>query len=69
MSTRFVNIDRQSPMLLPTDMREWVPDDDLAHFVLEAVETVPHSKFRFHDRGTGSEQYPPRMMLAMLIYC
>ena len=69
MSTRFVNIDRQSPMLLPTDMREWVPDDDLAHFMLEAVETVPHSKFRFHDRGTGSEQYPPRMMLAMLIYC
>jgi transposase len=50
-------------------MREWVPEDDLAHFVLEAVKTVPLSKFRVNDRGTGSEQYPPHMMLALVIYC
>ena len=34
MSTRFVNIDRETPMLLPVDLREWVRGDDLAHFVL-----------------------------------
>jgi len=28
MSTRFVNLDRQTPMLMPPDLRSWVPDDD-----------------------------------------
>ncbi len=41
----------------------------MAHFVLAAVETVPLSSFRVNQRGTGSEQYPPHMLLALLIYC
>ena len=69
MSTRFVDIDRSTPMLLPPDMRSWVPEDDLVHFVLEAVEMVPLTEFEVNQRGTGSAQYPPRMMLALLIYC
>ena len=69
MSARFVNVDRDTPLLLPVDMRLWVPEDDLVHFVLAAVEGVCLSAFRVNDRGTGSEQYPPRMMLALLIYC
>jgi transposase len=50
-------------------MRSWVPDDDLVHFVLLAVEGVPLSTFSVNHRGSGSEQYPPRMLLALLIYC
>ena len=69
MAERFVNIDRQTPMLMPPDMRSWVPDDDLVHFVLLAVEGVPLSTFSVNHRGSGSEQYPPRMLLALLIYC
>lgn len=38
MGERLVNIDRQRPMLLPPDLREWVAEKDLAHLVLEAVE-------------------------------
>ena len=26
--------------LLPPDLRDWIPEDDLAHFVIEAVERV-----------------------------
>ena len=69
MSTRFVNIDRQTPMLMAPDLRSWVREDDLVHFVLEAVETVPLSRFMVNYRGSGSEQYPPRMLLALLIDC
>jgi hypothetical protein len=29
MGKRFVNIDRRSPMLLPPDSREWVPQDHM----------------------------------------
>ena len=50
-------------------MRDWVPEDDLSHFVLEAVNRVPMSTFVVNERGTGSAQYHPRMMLALLVYC
>jgi transposase len=69
MAAHFVNIDRNTPMLLPVDMRDWIAGDDMAHFILEAVELVDLAKFRINERGCGSEQFPPRMMLALLIYC
>jgi transposase len=69
MSARFVNLDRQTPMFLPCDLREWVPADHLVHFILDAVDQIPTGHFRVNHRGTGSEQYPPTMMLTLLIYC
>src|SRR6266581_181818 len=69
MPARLVNIDRQTPMFLPCDLREWVPSDHIVHFILDAVEQLPTAHFHVNDRGTGSEQYPPGMMLALLIYC
>jgi len=69
MAARFVDIDRQTPMFLPCDLREWVPADHLVHFILDAVEQIPTAHFQVNHRGTGSEQYPPAMMLALLIYC
>ena len=69
MAARFVNIDRDTPMLLPCDLRQWVPPEHVVHFILDAVAQVPTEHFRINHRGTGSEQYPPAMMLALLIYC
>ena len=66
---KFVDRDQSQLYLLPVDMREWVPDDDLSHFVVEAVNRVPMSSFVVNERGTGSAQYHPRMMLALLVYC
>lgn len=68
MAERLVNIDRQTPMLLPPDLREWVAENDLAHLVLEAVELCDMSGAQLNVRGSGSEQYPPSMMMALLIY-
>jgi transposase len=56
-------------MLLPPDLREWVPEDDMVHFVVEAVEGMNLPTLKINRRGSGSEQYPPKMMLALLIYC
>ena len=69
MPARFVNLDRQRPMFPPCDRRDWVPAGHIVHFILEAVEQIPTGHFRIHHRGTGSEQYPPAMLLALLIYC
>ena len=68
MGARLVNIDRSTPLLLPPDLRDWVREDDLVHFVLDAIEALPLTQFRLNHRGTGSEQYPPRMLLALLVY-
>src|ERR1700720_1119984 len=68
MAERLVNVDRQTPMLLPPDLREWVADNELAHLILEAVELCDMSGARLNVRGSGSEQYPPSMMMALLIY-
>jgi transposase len=69
LAERFVEVDRSTPMLLPADLRDWVPEDDLVHFVIEAVKTLPSGEFVVNERGTGYAQYPPSMMLALLIYC
>lgn len=68
MATRFVRIDRETPLLLPPDLRDWVPKSHLAHYILDAVEELDLSGVRTNERGTGSEQYPPGMLLALLIY-
>ncbi len=69
MAERFVEVDRNTPMLLPADLRDWVPEDDLVHFVIEAVKSLPTGEFVVNERGTGYAQYPPAMMLALVIYC
>ena len=65
----FRDYDRSQRLLLPPDLRDWVADDDIAHFIIEAVERVPLGAFQINDRGTGKAQYHPRMMLALMIYC
>lgn len=69
MPARFVNVDRSTPMLLPCDLREWVQPEHIVHFIVEAVEQISLAHFQVNERGTGDRQYPPAMMLALLIYC
>ena len=68
MATRFVNIDRDTPLLLPPDLRDWVPASHLAHFVIDAVEALDVRSVKVNTRGTGDEQYPPLMLLGLLVY-
>ena len=55
--------------MLPVDLGEWVPEDDISRFIVEAVERVKLGRFHLNENGGGSKQYHPRMMLALLIYC
>ena len=66
--TRYVNRDRDTLLLSPPDLRDWVPADHLVHFVIEAVELIDTRTAPVNARGTGSEQYPPGMLLALLVY-
>ena len=69
MSVHFVNIDRETPMLFPPDLKEWLPENSMVYFIVDAVEQLDIKQFLINERGTGSDQYPPSMMLSLLIYC
>ncbi len=55
-------------MLLPPDLRDWVPSNHLVHLIIDAVGELDLRQARVNERGSGSEQYPPSMMLALLVY-
>ena len=57
MAANFIDIDRETPMLLPLDLRDWVSKDDYIHFVIEAVERLPLDDFQVNHRGSGSAQH------------
>ncbi len=65
----FIPFNRDQAFLLPPDLESWLPENDLAHFVVAAVERVPLTAFDVPGRTGGKPQDHPRLMLALLIYC
>ena len=57
-------------MLLPPDLRDWLPDGHLARFVLETVEQLDlrdvYSYYR--QDGHGRPAHDPAMMVALVLY-
>ena len=45
-----------------------MPANHLVHFILDAIASLDLTQVRVNTRGTGSEQYPPAMLLALLLY-
>jgi transposase len=68
MPARFVIVDHGTPLLLPPNLRDWVPADHIVHFVMDAVGELNLDQAHVNIRGTGDAQYPPSMMLGLLIY-
>jgi hypothetical protein len=53
MGLRFVACDRDQSFLMPPDLREWLPENHLAWFVLEAVEEMDLWPFYAAHRVDG----------------
>ncbi len=51
MGTTFRPYDPEQMLLLPPDLREWVPEGHLAHHVSDLADAVELSAF--YGRGTG----------------
>ena len=67
--TGFIPFSREQAFLLPPDAKDWLPADDVAHFVVAAVDRVPLGAFAVRPIPGGRAQYHPRLLLALLIYC
>ena len=70
MAPSFVACDREQPFLLPPDVREWLPEDHFAWFVIDAVERIDMAAFyaAYREDGRCRPAYEPAMMLALLLY-
>jgi transposase len=70
MPQNFLFPQRDQPLLMPVDMREWLPEDDLVYIVLDAVATLDLGGFRRQYRadGHGRAAFDPEMMVALLLY-
>ena len=70
MGPSFVACDREQSFLMPPDVREWLPEDHFAWFVLDAVAAMDLEAFYAAYRGDGRSRpaYEPAMMVALLLY-
>lgn len=57
-------------MLMPPSVRDWLPEDHLAFFVLDTVAELDLAEFLavYRADGRGGSVYDPATMLAVLLY-
>ena len=63
-------LDINQGLLLPPSLLDWLPEDHLAWFVRDAVQSLDIDPLldRYRVSGKGELAYDPRMMLRVLIY-
>ncbi len=70
MAQNFLACDRDQELLLPPSLREWLPQDHLAWFVLDSVAELDLEAFygAYRRDGWGAAAHDPQMMVALLVY-
>jgi transposase len=70
MGQRFVACDREQSFLMPPDVRDWLVEDHLAWFVIDAVAEMNLDGFylAYRQDGRARPAYDPAMMVALLLY-
>src|ERR687898_3000342 len=70
MPQNFLACDREQELLLPLSLREWLPEDHLAWFVIDAVAAMDLSAFyaAYRADGHGRAAYEPSLMVALILY-
>jgi len=66
----FLAVERDQAFLMPPSLTEWLVEDHLAWFVLDAVEQMDLSAFHADYRadGWGRAAHDPKMMVALTLY-
>jgi transposase len=64
MPQNFIAFDRDQVLLMPPDLRDWLPEDHLAWTILAAVREMDLSAFYAAYRlyGHGRAAYEPSLM-------
>jgi transposase len=71
MSRIYLSYDPEQKLLLPPDLREWLPEGHLALFISDVVDELDLSGIvRHYEKGDGRGRppYHPLMMVKLLVY-
>src|ERR1700756_2332273 len=70
MAQNFIDGCREQGFLLPPDVRDWLPGDHLAWFVIDAAARMDLTAFygAYRADGHGAAAYEPSMMVTLLLY-
>lgn len=70
MAYNFIESNRDQTYLMPPSLREWLPEGDLAWFILDAVDQMDLTGMylKYRSDGKGQAAYEPSMMVALLLY-
>ena len=70
MAQNFIACGREQELLLPPSLREWLPEDHLAWFVIDAVAEMDLAPFvsGYRQDGWGRAAHDPAMMVVLLLY-
>jgi transposase len=66
----FIRPNRDQLFLMPPSLQDWLPPDDLAYFLLDAVDQFDLTAFHaaYRADGVGQAAFQPHMMVALLLY-
>ena len=70
MAFNFLACDRDQELLLPPSLRDWLPDDHLAWFLIDAVAEIDLAPFLadYREDGWGRPAFDPEVMVTLLLY-
>ncbi len=70
MAYNFLPAERDQLYLMPPSLKDWLPEDHLALFVLDVVDELDLSSLyeRYRPDGLGRAAYEPSVMVAILLY-
>ena len=70
MAYHLVPCDRDQGYLMPPSLQEWLREEDLAWFIVDAVEQMELGEFyaAYREDGWGAAAYDPAMMVGVLLY-
>jgi transposase len=70
MAQNFIESRREQGFLLPPDVREWLAEDHLVWFVIDAVADMDLAAFygAYRADGHGRAAYEPSMMVTLVLY-
>ncbi len=70
MAANYLPYEPQQMLLLPEAIQEWLPEDHLAHFISETIDTLDLKAFhaRYDKDGPRNQPFHPAMMVKVLVY-
>src|ERR1700719_4365418 len=70
MPQNFLRWDQDQELLLPPNIRDWLPEGHLALFIQDTVAVLDLAEFygSYRADGHGRAAHDPQMMVAVLVY-